>query len=114
MVKPIDFINQLRDSDSYIQEIYTKGSCYQIYKILKLLYKKAKPYKVKTHYMSEYNHIITEIDGKFYDITGEVFVNNYFGIDGVYKEDLKEIEQWNFAMNNWLYKTCPNCGEEVV
>jgi len=45
--------------------IFTKGSCFNFYLILKQMYPQALAY---------YNedHVITFIDGKYYDITGEI------------------------------------------
>lgn len=59
------FIASIRDSFIGSQQVYTEGSCYHLYLILKSVFPSAKPY---------YNtyHIITKIDNKFYDITGEV------------------------------------------
>ena len=45
--------------------MYTEGSCYHFYLILKEVFPDAEPYY-------DNDHIVTKIDGKFYDITGEV------------------------------------------
>lgn len=62
----IDFITLIRESCPSRQiHIFRNGACYQFFKILKSVYPQAVAY---------YNqdHVITEIDGKYYDITGEV------------------------------------------
>jgi len=65
MSKIEQFISTIRDSFIGSQQVYTEGSCYHFYLILKEVFPDAKPYY-------DENHIITEINGKFYDITGEV------------------------------------------
>jgi len=115
MVKPIEFITQLRKSDSYIKDIYSNGGCYQFYKILNLLYPNAEAYKVKvTHSDTRYNHIITLINDIYYDIRGIVKVSDYYDLKCVSKEDIDELENWSFSKFNWLFKTCPNCDEEII
>lgn len=59
------FIATIRDSFIGSQQVYTEGSCYHFYLILKQVFPDAKPFY-------DLNHVITEIDGKYYDITGEV------------------------------------------
>lgn len=65
MSKVEQFISTIRDSFIGSQQVYTEGSCYHFYLILKEVFPNAKPYY-------DEDHIITEIDNKFYDITGEV------------------------------------------
>lgn len=59
------FIAKIRDSFIGSQQVYTEGSCYHFYLILKEVFHNAEPW-----YDNE--HIVTKIDNKFYDITGEV------------------------------------------
>ena len=63
------FIATIRDSFIGSQQVYTEGSCYHFYLILKNVFPDAKAYY-------DQDHIITEIEGKFYDITGEVMKNS--------------------------------------
>jgi len=48
-------------------DIYTKGSCLHFHLTLKKMFPEAKMW-----YNGVECHVITEIDGKFYDITGRV------------------------------------------
>ena len=64
-----EFISVIRDSFVGSQEVYTHGSCYHFYLILKKVYPNAVCWY-------DQSHIITEINGKFYDITGEVQKNS--------------------------------------
>lgn len=65
MNKVEHFIARVRDSFIGSQQVYTEGSCYHFYLILKEVFPNAKPY------FNE-DHIVTKIGNKFYDITGEV------------------------------------------
>lgn len=62
-----NFLKELRDSAERIQSIYTKGSCYRLCVILQTVFPSAKAY-----WSDLDNHAITEIEGKFYDIGGEI------------------------------------------
>mgnify|MGYP000439283697 CR=1 FL=1 len=62
---PIEFIRIVRESFIGSVEVYTKGSCYQFFRILQAKYPKAEAY-------FNIDHVITKIDDKYYDITGEV------------------------------------------
>ena len=64
-----EFISLIRDSFVGSQQVYTNGSCYHFYLILKNIYPSAICWY-------DESHIVTEIDGKFYDITGEVQKNS--------------------------------------
>lgn len=59
------FIAKIRDSFIGAQQVYTEGSCYHFYLILKEVFPEAEPYY-------DADHVITKIDNKFYDITGEI------------------------------------------
>lgn len=59
------FISTIRDSFIGSQQVYTEGSCYHFYLILKQVFPTAECW-----YDSD--HVITKIENKFYDITGEV------------------------------------------
>lgn len=61
----LTFIRLIRESHPDMVNIYTLGSCWNFYLILKDRFPGAIPYY-------EIGHIITKIDGRFYDITGEI------------------------------------------
>lgn len=96
MIKPIDFIRLLRESFAGSEYVYTHGSCYQLYRILASLYPTAAAYYKR-------GHIVTLIDGLFYDITGLV--------DGTGYAPHKEADgchDFRFSLfnNGW---ECPAC-----
>lgn len=59
------FISKIRDSFIGSQQVYTEGSCYHFYLILKEVFSDAVAYW-------DGGHIISKIGDKYYDITGEV------------------------------------------
>ena len=101
------FIATIRDSFIGSQQVYTGGSCYHFYLILKQVFPQAQPYY-------DADHIISEIDGRYYDITGEVNPMDYAECEEVKPEEFAEFEQWGFAKNNLLFKRCPHCEEEIL
>ena len=64
-INPEGLIAKIRDSFIGSQQVYTEGSCYHFYLILKEVFPDAEPW-----YDNE--HIVTKIGDKFYDITGEI------------------------------------------
>lgn len=79
VLKLITFYNQIHNSKHF----FTNGGCYLFYLILKNYYKEAQPY---------YNqdHVVTLINGRFYDITGEVTDKNYLPLTE--EKDIKFFE----------------------
>lgn len=73
----LDFISTVRNSFIGADVVYTKGSCYQFYRILKKVFPQANAY-----YNSD--HVITEIDGRYYDINGEKFCGRHLLMDEHY------------------------------
>lgn len=65
MNKVEEFISTIRDSIVGSQEIYTGGSCYHFYKILKFVFPEAEAFY-------DQDHVVTKIDGNYYDITGKI------------------------------------------
>lgn len=75
----LNFIATIRDSHSMMIEIFTKGSCLNFYYILRKVYPESVPY-------FNVNHIITKIDDRFYDITGQVDGKGYDIYYDVYRK----------------------------
>ena len=61
----LSFISAVKEAHSLMSNIFTEGSCFNFYMILKQVYSDAVPY---------YNgdHVITNIGRRFYDINGVV------------------------------------------
>lgn len=101
------FIDELRNSDGYIEHIYTKGGCYRFHILLSKMYKNTTPFINETK-----DHIVTRYRKKYYDVYGEVYeVKDYRVLD---IEDIPMVEKWNFRKNNLLVlDECPNCEEPL-
>ena len=98
MILPVDLISLVRESFYGSEYVYTHGSCYQLFKILAGVFPDARPFYA-------HGHIITQINGRFYDITGEV--------DGVgYVPHVPEHGCHNNRFSLWGSAwECPNCDE---
>lgn len=68
----LNFITLIRESHPLMIKIYTNGSCLNFYLILRKLWPEAVPY-------FNIDHILTKIDDKFYDITGEIIDLDIYG-----------------------------------
>jgi len=63
--KILNIIGLIRDSSSQMEQIYLYGSCMNFYCILHAIFPQAKAFYNQ-------NHVVTEIDGRYYDITGSI------------------------------------------
>jgi hypothetical protein len=63
---PLEVINAIRNSFYNSVETFTTGRCFQFYLILKTIFPEADPW------YDTPGHVITEINGTYYDITGKV------------------------------------------
>lgn len=75
--KILEFLKELRDSADIQYKIFTEGSCYKLFVLLKVVFPTAKAY-----WSDRCNHCITEIDGKYYDIGGKI--NKTYMLDNGY------------------------------
>jgi hypothetical protein len=96
--KVLSFIQVIRDSFKGSDIVYTQGSCYKFYKILKHVFQEAKAY---------YNadHVITEIDGMFYDISGIVSITNHIPVDEHFSHE--KLDKLIFDMEETKKKRIP-------
>lgn len=97
---PLAIIYVIRESFYGSEHVYTQGSCYQFYEILKLIFPGAQAY-------SNGEHVITRIDNIFYDIEG---MTNPDGYEPVKLNDptrKTKFDFWNCGLE------CPSCDEIV-
>lgn len=76
----IHFIATIRRSFTGSVLVYTRGSCYQFYKILKAVYPNAIAYY-------DSNHVITKIGRYYFDITGETKRKRHLKVDKHYSHE---------------------------
>lgn len=98
-LSPENIINKLRNSFSHATVVYTRGSCGQLYKILKEIFPDAIAYE-------DGCHVITKIGDKFWDIKGEVKRTQGFKLCEPNNEMLS-----NYFGNDLKYIQCPNCDD---
>ena len=84
MTTPEKFCQVVRDSFKETYIVYNYGSCYNFYLILKEVFPKAEAY----FYDKNKGHIITKIDGEYYDIEGIVYDEHIKPIKLTKKEHL--------------------------
>lgn len=102
----IRLIDALRETEPYIETIYTKGGCFRFHLFLKRLWPNALPVKNK-----DFDHVGTLIDGVCYDING-VADWNYYPMD---LDEIEQAEKWCFTDHNFLLiGECPICEEPLV
>lgn len=77
-------IRAIRGSIKGAEYIYTNGSCFQFFLILNSIVPEAEAY-----YNSD--HVITKINGRYYDVTGEVECTNHLSMKEHYPEELKKL-----------------------
>lgn len=104
---PLTLIDALRATDPYIEVIYTQGSCFQFYTLLLTFFPNGKPWMSK-----DKDHVVTEIDGVLYDITGVVAPDDYAVCTD---DDLALARTWSFSRTRLLsLGECPNCDEPLI
>lgn len=103
-MNPLVIIQAIRESDVYVEKIYLNGGCFAFYKILKTIFPTAVAYIDEAEV-----HIVTNIEGRLYDIKGLV-EGDYYPLP---EEKFEMCEKWSFSRNYFLYKECPHCEEPM-
>lgn len=98
---PDNIIEKIRNSFYHATVVYTRGSCGQLYKILKDIFPDAEAYE-------NGDHVITKIGYTFYDIHGKVSQRLL--------QDFKPCQADNEMLSNRFgndlqHIQCPNCDE---
>lgn len=90
-MNPVLFIETIRSGNPYAVDIYTKGGCYNFHEILLAKYPESEAFY-------DGDHVITKIEGEYYDITGKVKSVNHIRMT---QEDKDEAKQWkkDFKLN---------------
>lgn len=103
-------INNLRDTDQYIEAIFMQGGCYRFHLFLKSIYPSAKPY---LHLDGD--HIVSKINNKYFDIRGKLKPGLSFLYEPLQEEDIEMVKKWSFSKHNALQvNECPVCEEPIL
>lgn len=92
--KVLKFLETLRDSADLQYKIFTQGSCYRLYMILKIVFPTAKPY-----WSDRSSHCITKIGDTFYDIGGKVNKQN---IEDMGYYPIPKNQEHGYSLMKWL------------
>lgn len=105
---PDYILSKMRDADVCIEHVFTMGSCYQLYLIMKAIFPSAMPF-----INERLDHVCFDINGVMYDIRG--VVNDGHKYHAMTQEEVTKAEAWSFS-NNCLIKLteCPYCEEPFV
>ena len=105
-MNPLTLITNLRNSDEYIEHLFTKGSCYKFHVFLKSIYHDGKPY-----ISHDQNHIVTRIGDFFFDINGLQHEHKFRPLKD---SEIEMVEAWSFRNHHLLkLEECPNCDEPL-
>lgn len=105
----ISYIKILRESFDGAEIAYKNGSCYKFYEILKHTFPESKPFYTGVH------HVVTKINERYYDISGEVFDKEklFIPFDKA-KEidpDLEDIIDSKFNLTSFIFASTFGLGE---
>lgn len=96
----LEFITTVRASFGGSIAVYTMGNCYQFYEILKVVFPNAEPYESG-------GHVVTKINGEFYDIKGKMDKEKYI---------VKPLEDYRIdglCVNKWTDERRKEYAKEV-
>jgi len=103
-----EVIKTIRESDNFLTPIFLNGGCYQFGKILKSIYPQATLLEIPS------KHAVALINGKYYDITGEVDFKEWNCTIKDLIEPTQRMINANFSNNKYFYRECPNCEDLVA
>lgn len=100
-------ISGLRASDKYIETIFMKGGCYRFHLFLKSLFPDSE---AMINVLND--HVITAVNGQYFDITGEVDGKNYRPLS---EADKQIVESWSFSRTMAIsIGECQHCYEPIL
>lgn len=106
-MSPEKFINALNKSDPSFGTVFMYGSCYRFHLLLKALFPSA------TVLINEKkDHVISEIDGQYYDISGKVEATGFLPLND---SDVELVQSWSFHRHMLMsLGDCPYCDEPIL
>ena len=107
MIKPETLITALNQSDPSLPVVFMYGSCYKFHLFLKKLYPSAVPL-----INEKKDHVITQISGQYFDISGVVDPDGFTPIS---EESLTLVQGWSFHKYMLMsLGDCPSCDEPIL
>ena len=100
----LNIIEAIRNSFCGAETVFTKGSCYYFYEILKSIFIEAEAYYIDSH-------VVTKIDGVFYDINGIFKTDKAVPFVEIDEKIKKSIKNNKFGISG--YYECPNCSDWI-
>lgn len=105
----LNFIDSLRKTDIYIEQIFLYGGCYQFHLLLDKLYPGGEPYISNNPIAS---HVVTKYEETLFDITGAL--QESVDYRRMTEEDIEVAKDWSFHRNNaFRLPDCPHCQEPI-
>ena len=105
----MSYIKIIRESFDGAEIAYKNGSCYKFYEILKHTFPESMPFYTGVH------HVVTKINGRYYDIGGEVFDKEklFIPFDKAKEidSDLEEIVDCKFNLTSFVFVISLGLGE---
>lgn len=106
-MSPEHFIKALNKSDPSFATVFMYGSCYRFHLLLKEFFDTATPL-----INEEKNHVVTEINGQCFDITGLVESQGYSALND---SDIELVNSWSFHKHMLLsLGECQSCDEPIL
>lgn len=96
----LEFLTKLRESADIQYKVFTEGSCFKLYEIIKTVFPQAEAY-----WSDRDGHCITKVDGEFYDIGGKLS-ESYTEDMGYFR--IPEDQLHGYSLMKWLNKDSCN------
>jgi hypothetical protein len=104
--KVMKFIETVRESFEGASKVYTRGSCYQFYLILKRVFPEAEAYY-------DLSHVITKIGDEYYDINGIAKIENHVHFSEWGPDTLQEYIKYSIYRDSKILRLKCDIMEEV-
>jgi len=104
MIDVGEFLKELRSSADLQFKIFTEGSCFKLYLIIKTIHPEAKAY-----WSDLDNHCVIKVDKEFYDIGG-LIKKSYIVDRSYYKIPKKQLN--GYSLLKWVSEDL-NVGSKI-
>lgn len=102
-----EFLRRLRaPAPEIMRAVFTRGGCYALHEILAGVFPKAEPWGSFYNGRFDGEHVVTRIDGRFYDIIGQRHLKP--SRDGMTARGLTSILKYRMT---WRRMTARDCAK---